>query len=338
VRGLLALALLLPSAAAAHKMAPAFLGLQESAAGEVQLVLKAPRVGGRFAAIRAHLPAGCAAGRTPTQQRTPQALITQWSMTCPDGLAGQALRFEGLGGSVSQLIVNWRRPDGGDWTGVAPAGAPSVTLPATLAEGDVAVGAYLGLGVRHILEGLDHLLFVLGLLLLVARRQVLPALAGGPWKTLLGTITAFTAAHSITLSAAALGHAALRPGPVELVIALSILLLAVELGRSTPELTLTVRKPWVVAFAFGLLHGFGFAGALGEIGLPQGAAAGALLLFNVGVELGQLMFVAAAVVAWALVRRLRVPRLLVWAERGAIYTMGAAATFWCAQRFTELWG
>jgi hydrogenase/urease accessory protein HupE len=188
-------------------------------------------------------------------------------------------------------------------------------------------GAYLLLGAEHILLGIDHLLFLLGLLLLVR----------GPWS-LVKTVTAFTIAHSITLGAAVLGYIPVATGPVEAAIALSIVLLAREvvMGYRGHE-SLVHRKPWIVAFVFGLLHGLGFAGALGELGLNAADIPLALFFFNVGVEAGQLAFVAVVVAARQVLRRratLRAP----WFQPALGYALGALATFWFLERLPAVWG
>jgi len=183
---------------------------------------------------------------------------------------------------------------------------------------------YGGLGIAHILSGPDHLLFVLGLLLLV-----------GPRRQLVQTITAFTLGHSITLSIAALQLATVPSRPIEVLIALSVLLLAVELARGARDDTLLHRFPWVMALAFGLLHGFGFAGTLAEAGLPAGAIPLALLSFNLGIELGQLAFVGAALAAAVLLARVA-PAFAAYGRQPVIYAMGILAAFWCFQR-TALW-
>jgi hydrogenase/urease accessory protein HupE len=207
--------------------------------------------------------------------------------------------------------------DGRTIAGVVQASDPSFEFAAARPV----VPAYFVLGIEHILGGIDHVFFVIGLILLV------PAM----WR-LVGALTAFTVAHSITLGAAAMGFAGLPQAAVEVVIALSILVVGYEVVRAARGQTgLTYAMPWTVAFGFGLLHGFGFAGALAEIGLPQDAKLGALLLFNVGVETGQLMIVAVAVplVRWIASRAAELRRRI---EVGAGYSLGAAAAFWMIQR------
>jgi hydrogenase/urease accessory protein HupE len=175
-------------------------------------------------------------------------------------------------------------------------------------------------GVDHILFGLDHLLFVAALMLIVRR-----------WGMLLKTVTAFTVAHSITLTCATLGWVTLSSGPVEIMIAFSIVLVGAEIIRMERGGTsLAIERPWIVAFFFGLLHGFGFAGALADFGLPQGDIPLALFSFNVGVELGQLMFIAVLLLAVHLVRRLvEIPRQAVVASA---YAIGIVAAFWSVER------
>jgi hydrogenase/urease accessory protein HupE len=176
---------------------------------------------------------------------------------------------------------------------------------------------YLAIGFEHILTGADHLLFVFGLFLLCVTTSAL-----------IKTITSFTVGHSMTLSLAALGYSNLPPGPIEVLIAASVLALAVELARDEPEPTLMRRYPWPMALAFGLLHGMGFAGALREVGLPSGEIPMALLSFNIGIELGQLVFVAGVVALAPLVRRLPIPL----PTRAAVYVMGCFAAFWVLER------
>ena len=183
------------------------------------------------------------------------------------------------------------------------------------------------LGVEHILLGIDHLLFVLALLLVVKG-----------WRKLIGTITAFTIAHSITLVLATLDLVHIPGPPVEAVIALSIVFVAAEIIRSRQgKPGLTERWPWVVAFTFGLLHGFGFAGALSEVGLPQTSIPIALLMFNVGVEAGQLLFVSAMLVVYLASSRIPI-KVPEWGWRLPPYAIGSIAAFWMVERIVGFWG
>ncbi len=184
---------------------------------------------------------------------------------------------------------------------------------------------YTGLGIEHILLGFDHLLFVLALLLI----------ARGAW-ILVKTITAFTVAHSITLGLATLGFIHVPPRPVEAAIALSIMFLCVEIVHAQQHrIGLTYRYPWLVAFTFGLLHGLGFAGALAKIGLPQSEIPVALLFFNIGVEIGQLIFVAAILVLVWLLKGLRLDAQN-WARVAPAYLIGTLSTYWFIQRVAAM--
>ena len=183
------------------------------------------------------------------------------------------------------------------------------------------ITTYLILGIEHILLGIDHLLFVFALLMIVQG-----------WRRLVATITAFTVAHSITLTAATLGYVHVPQAPVEAVIALSILFLATEIIHvQQGRIGLAQHYPWLVAFIFGLLHGFGFAGALAEVGLPPSDIPIALLLFNVGVEVGQLIFVTAVLLAGIALRRIALQQTR-WGEITATYVIGSVAAFWTIER------
>jgi hydrogenase/urease accessory protein HupE len=240
----------------------------------------------------------------------------------PAGLAGRRIAFRGLEVSITDVLVRVADQRGGYSTTLVRPSQPWIEVPAPRGWWGVA-GAYLAHGLEHILFGFDHLLFVLGLMLIVRGR-----------RPLVMTITAFTVAHSITLAAATLGYVRLPGPPLETAIALSILVLAVEIARmQRGEPCLTAGRPWVVAFAFGLLHGLGFAGALAELGLPQSDIPLALFAFNVGVEIGQLVFVAAILgLLWTL-RRIRAV-WPVWARWAPTYALGTMAAFWFFDRLS----
>jgi hydrogenase/urease accessory protein HupE len=248
------------------------------------------------------------------------ASTERWTIRHPGGLAGATVRIEGRAVGVTDVIARVVWLDGSSQVERLPGELPQFEVLAPTGTADVA-WAYLVLGVEHILAGLDHLLFVLALLLVV--RGV---------KRIIATVTAFTVAHSLTLVAATLGWVHVPGPPVEAIIALSIVFVAGEVLhglRGRPGLT--ARAPWVVAFSFGLLHGLGFAGALAEVGLPDTAIPVALLTFNVGVEIGQLMFIVAVLAVRALVTRLVVlPAALV--PRIAAYGIGSLAAFWTVER------
>jgi hydrogenase/urease accessory protein HupE len=223
------------------------------------------------------------------------------------------------------VLVRFDFADGVNQAHRLTAGDPSFTVPTQPSRLEVA-RTYFLLGVEHILSGIDHLAFVLALLILLA----------GRWRRLFWTVTAFTLAHSITLAAATLGFVRIATGPVEAVIALSIVFVAMEIVHARQGRPgLTEQYPWVVAFTFGLLHGFGFAGALAQIGLPQNSIPIALLFFNVGVEIGQLFFIASVFAVIALgrriERRINVPHP-AWAWALPPYAIGSLAVFWVIQR------
>ena len=218
------------------------------------------------------------------------------------------------------------RADGRSQTTMLPTGQESFTIPEKTTVFDVGK-TYLQLGIEHIFGGFDHLLFVLGLVLIV-----------GPSWPLVKTITAFTLAHSITLGAATLGWAQVPQAPVEAAIALSIVFLASELAHERMGKTgLTKKAPWLVALTFGLLHGFGFAGALAEVGLPPQDIPPALLFFNLGVEVGQLAFVLAVVAVMAGLKRFGPELQTRWLGWVPAYGIGTLASFWCIQRVVAFW-
>jgi hydrogenase/urease accessory protein HupE len=304
---------------------PAYLELREARQGEsgaerYDVMWKRPVLGDSRLAIQIRFPPGTTQVSQPQGVLNDNAYIERWQISRPGGLAGQTLSIDGIVGGVTDVIVRIERQDGTSQVERLLPQSPQFTVKAATGTAEVA-WSYLVLGVEHILGGVDHLLFVLALLLIVD---------GG--RRILMTITAFTVAHSITLVAATLDWVHVPAPPVEAMIALSIVFVAAEIVhglRGRPGLT--ARAPWVVAFSFGLLHGFGFAGALAEVGLPQKAVALALLTFNVGVEVGQLMFVAFAVGVRAVLIRLPAPKS-AWMSYATPYPIGCVAMFWVIER------
>jgi hypothetical protein len=308
----------LPSSA--HESRPGYLELNELEPGQYDALFKVPSLSGARLRMYAVFPESCVPLTPTSVYTTPGALLERTRITCEGGLVGKTIAIQGLELLITDVLVRIQPIEGAALIHRLTPSASSFVVPAAPSRLEVA-STYLGLGVEHILGGIDHLLFVLALLLLVRG-----------FGLLLKTITAFTVAHSITLALATFGFVNIPGAPVEAVIALSILFLASEIAHARAgRAGLTLRYPWVVAFTFGLLHGLGFAGALNEVGLPQGDIPLALFLFNVGVELGQLMFVGTVLVFVTVVRRVRI-EWSDWAWQAPAYGIGSVAAFWCIQR------
>jgi len=311
---------LLPAALFAHEVRPAYLELREEQGGEFSVLWKTPMRGEMRLSLAPEF-LGRTERLTPVALRdTGGAAVQTWRLRAVEPLRGQTLRIRGLEGTMTDALVRIEFADGSAWVKRLTPQEPAAAIPARQGGWAVA-GEYLRLGVEHILGGVDHLLFVLALLLITRG-----------FGRLVKTVTAFTVAHSITLALATLGFVHVPQRPVEAVIALSIVFVAAEIvhARRGRE-GMAARAPWMVAFTFGLLHGFGFAGALSEIGLPAGHIPLALFFFNVGVEVGQLLFIAAVLSLVALLRRGRMP-LPGWAELVPPYAIGSVAMFWVLQR------
>ena len=304
----------------AHEVRPAYLELRETAPGSFDVLFKTPMRGDARLALDVSF-SGRVKRTSPVMSRVrDSAMIQTWRLSAIEPLAGQDVRIDGLASTMTDALVRVEFADGSEWTERLTSRAPRATIPAGRSGWSVAA-TYLKLGMEHILLGVDHLLFVLALML-IARNT----------RELIKAITAFTVAHSITLAAANFGFVHVPPKPVEAAIALSIAFVALEIIRAREgESGIAAKAPWIVAFAFGLLHGFGFAGALSEIGLPAGNIPVALLFFNVGVELGQLLFVAVVLSLVAVVRLARRP-LPHWAPLVPPYLIGSVAMFWVIQR------
>jgi len=320
-----ALALLLSwtRGAAAHSMAPALFEINELSAGRYAIAWKVGVVQPLGLTLRPVLPAACVEDTEPAQTATADSVTTRWVVDCGgQGLVGRTIGVAGLATGKTDALVRVTLADGRAVQAVLRGSAPELMIPVRPRRLDVVV-SYAKLGVEHILSGPDHLLFVLGLLLLVGGRGLL-----------LRTVTAFTVGHSITLALAVLGIVAIPSRPIEVGIAASVFVLAVELTRPVGP-TLLRRAPWLMAGAFGLLHGLGFAGALAEVGLPSGEIPLALLAFNVGIELGQLAFVGVILGCGWLFRR-AVSDRPAWVALGPAYLMGSVSAFWCLQRTATL--
>ena len=310
----------------AHEVRPGYLELTEVSPGRYDVLWKHPAGGEVKISLTPVFPAECHdVGAGGTRQSTAGAVLLRTVLVCEGGIRGKTLAVDGLRSTITDVLVRVNHADGVTETILLRPVSPSVTVGGPTGWGRVA--SYLRLGVEHILLGVDHLLFVLGLLLIVSAR----------W-TLVKTITSFTLAHSITLGIATLGYASAPILPLNAAIALSILFLGPEIVRAQRgQTSLTIRHPWVVAFAFGLLHGFGFASGLTTLGLPRAEIPVALLLFNVGVEIGQLFFVALILLRARSFRVLEV-RCPRWAELAPAYTVGGLGAFWVIQRTAILLG
>jgi hypothetical protein len=311
------------TAARAHEVRPALVQIVETGPGDYEVTWKRPVVGDMALRLAPHLSGGVLEGPPTAEQAAPGYVSRVWRVRHGPPLDGQVLTIAGLSQSVTDVLVRITTRDGRAFDHVVRPADPSLKLNLAPARG-VAVPGYLRLGIEHILTGFDHLLFVFGLLLLI-----------GPNRRLVKAITAFTLAHSITLGLAALGYVTFPSAAIEALVALSILFVAVELAAPGAEPSLARRKPWLIAFLFGLLHGLAFAGALAEIGLPPAAAPQALLLFNLGVEIGQLTFIAVAIAAMAAAKRLSreigldIP---AWAARAPAYLIGGLSAWWLIER------
>ncbi len=315
----------------AHEVRPGYIEITEVARDSFDIVWKQPvRSAGANAVaglgLRPVFPENCARLGDSRMRRLPGALVEKFSLTCDGGLFGQSIGVEGLQRTITDVLVQLALIDGGRYSLRLTADAPVQTF----SGGGTFLMAYFGLGVEHLVLGLDHILFVLGLVLLVQG-----------WRSLIWVITAFTLAHSLTLGLSMLGRISAPSAVVEAIIALSILFVAIELLQPPEKRSaLAARYPQAMAFGFGLLHGFGFAGVLGEIGLPRDVELAALALFNIGLEVGQLLVVAAMVLFMRFVK----PALLAhekWApalQQVPIIAIGGISVYWLLDRLAGLGG
>jgi hydrogenase/urease accessory protein HupE len=326
VRVALACSLVAAGSTFAHPLSPGLLQLEELGGGRYSVLWKLPATS--FDAVRLvpDLPATCHDAAEPTTTDTGVAILTRWIVDCGDAdLAGGTVRVVGLEQSSNDVLLSIVSSRGARLTAVLTASVPAYTVPSVPGLGRVLTD-YGALGVRHILTGYDHVLFVIALTLLVGRLRDL-AIA----------VTGFTLGHSLTLSLATLNLVQIAPAPVEALIAASIVVLAAEVAARGYRTTLVTRAPWLVTAIFGLFHGLGFAGALREIGLPYRQTVPALAAFNVGVELGQLGIVCVCLAIGALLRRVRAPQALRDA-RLAAYAIGVLAAFWTFERIVVAFG
>lgn len=309
----------------AHESRPAYFEARETAPGHYSVLWRTPVLSGNPLLVTLKLPEGVEDTEAKIIQELADSRVERrWINAGPGGLTGKQIEFVGLQFTITDVLARFEFLDGRELTLIARPSHPYVTVEGSQSSFQVAL-TYIVEGIRHIGTGFDHLLFVLALLLIVK----------SGWM-LLKTVTAFTVAHSITLALATLGVFQPARPPIEVAIAMSILFLAPEILRQRRgETSFTLRHPWVVAFAFGLLHGFGFSSVLLDAGLPRSEIPVALLSFNVGVEIGQLVFIAALVLVWSLVRKLKLtwPH---WALQLPAYIVGTLGAFWTVRGVTQM--
>jgi len=305
----------------AHEVRPAYLELRQTGAETYDVLWKVPGQGEnlRFG-LYVELPAGCSNVTPPRGSMVNNAFSERWTVKCPAGLSGGTIHIAGLSGTVVDVLVRLERLDGTTQVTRLTPSSPSFVVESAPRALEVA-RTYTVLGTEHILSGIDHLLFILALLIIT----------GGGWK-MVKTVTAFTVSHSITLTLATLGYIHIPQRPVEATIALSIVFVAAEILRSRAGRPgLTERAPWVVAFAFGLMHGLGFASGLSDAGLPDAHIPTALLFFSIGVEAGHFLFIGVVLSLIALALRVKLPAPH-WARWVPPYAIGSVAMFWVIQR------
>jgi hypothetical protein len=318
--------LLLASPASADVFRPAYLQLQQTSDDTFNVLWKVPAIDAETVLkVKPQFPDGTqeVLARSSTYDQGTSA--QRWRVRVPGGLEGRPITFTNLAETGLDVLVRVECADGSEQIGRIRPAEPSFTLKASPGPQEVA-RTYTVLGIEHILTGFDHLLFVLALIIITR----------GGWL-LARTVTAFTISHGITLTAATLGFIRVPGPPVEAVIALSIVFVATECVHSFQGRPgITERAPWLVALTFGLLHGLGFASALGEVGLPRGHIPMALLFFSAGVEIGHFLFVGSVLALIILARRSRLPAPR-WARLVPPYAIGSVATFWLLQRITTFW-
>jgi len=306
-------------AAFAHEVRPAYLQIDQIGQDRFSMLWRTPIFSGMRLPVVLQFSDGIKQATTPSKRQLSDSIIERSIIESADNLAGERITFVGLQATITDVMVRVKLDDGTVTTTLVRPSQPWVDIQTRQSTLEV-IKVFVVSGIEHILFGFDHLLFVAALMLIVRR-----------WGMLLKTVTAFTVAHSITLTCATMGWVSLPSGPVEIMIAFSIVLVGAEIIRMERGGTsLAIEWPWIMAFFFGLLHGFGFAGALADFGLPQGDIPLALFSFNVGVEIGQLMFIAVMLLATHLVRRLvEIPPQGVVASA---YAIGIIAAFWSVER------
>ncbi len=321
---LVSMLMMLSTPLQAHELQPSAFEMRQLTAQRYELAWRAPLYFKNPHPARLALPDDWQIVSGPGVERFADAILHRYVVNVPEKkLEGAVIRFIGLEATITDVFARFVWLDGSEITAIARPSQPWIEVVVQPSAWRI-ISDYTILGVEHILFGFDHLTFVFALLLIVSGT-----------RRLLITVTAFTLAHSITLATATLGIVWIPGPPIEAVIALSILFLASELVKvNRGQISHTAQYPWIVAFTFGLLHGFGFAGALNDIGLPQNEVALALLMFNLGVEIGQLLFIAAALVVLVILHPLKslVPG---WCRQVSAYALGGIAAFWLIERLVQ---
>ena len=324
VRLLLVFFILFATPVSAHRFAPSILKVSQVGLNEFNIVWKTPAQGVSGTPLRPLWPSSCNINSQSPPQLEGTGVVSQWQVACKfgkDGIVGQKLSVDGLAANQASAILIISLLDDRAYQTVLDSDSSSFIVPREPDVGEIII-SYPLLGAQHILEGIDHLLFVFGLLLLV-----------GGGSRLFWTITAFTLGHSVTLALVTLEIVVFPSDLAELVIALSIFLLALELSQKENPGFLW-KNPWWLAGGFGLLHGMGFAGALAETGLPQNQVPLALLFFNLGIEIGQLLFIATVYLVWFFSRSIVPDNFLV--RKIPVYILGGLSAMWCIQRGMEV--
>ena len=321
-----ALTLVLPRTLSAHELLPGYLDLHETAAGQYSVLWKLPLQQGKRLPITPRFPEDCQLQGDLDSKLEASAWIYHGSLSCESSLKGKPIVIDGLAAVGTDVLVRFQpadavRPE----THLLKPLKQTTILGADVDSEPSGLVAYLRLGIEHILLGVDHLLLLLGLVLI----------ARDGWM-LLKTVTAFTLANSITLSVSAIGIVQVPTAPLNAAIALSILFIGTEVVRfMRGQTSFTLRHPWVLACGFGLLHGFGYARGLAELGLPHHELLLALLLFNVGIEIGQDLFVVLVLALERAFRQLQI-RWPLWVRRMPAWTIGCAGAYWTIQTTVSL--
>jgi len=305
----------------ADEIKMAYLQVDEHKKDNFSVILKVPIKTNLTIQAEYIFPNSCKKTSQLNRELINKSYLYNWNLSCKEGLVGKNIEINNLKKVSTDLLLQLNLHNNISYTAILSSKETIYRVPTELSLVEV-MSTYSFLGIEHILQGFDHLLFVFALLLIVKNI-----------RQLIWTITAFTLAHSITLGGASLGFISLPSKPIEAVIALSILFLAIEILHQRKGINgITSRFPWLVSFIFGLLHGFGFAGALTEIGLPEQSITLALLFFNVGVEIGQLLFVSVVLFIGFALKKLNQNSLLEKSQLFVIYAIGSLSSFWFIQR------